>query len=48
MSNENLRTKISISEVFGELDPEQVKDYLVSNCQAAFISLDGSSKSTFI
>jgi hypothetical protein len=44
MSNKNMRTKIGISEVVGQVDPEYLKDYLVSNCQAAFISLDGSSK----
>lgn len=43
MSNKSLRTKFSISEVVGEIDPEEMKDYLVSNCQAGFISVDGSS-----
>jgi hypothetical protein len=43
MSDNKLKTKIGVSEVFGELSPEELKDYLVSNCQAAFISLDESS-----
>lgn len=44
ISSKDLRTKLSISEVFGELDPDELKNYLVSTCQAAVISLDGSSK----
>jgi hypothetical protein len=44
MSDKKLRTKFGISEVVGEVNPEELKDYLVSNCQAAFIDLDGSSK----
>ena len=44
MSNKNMKTKFGISEVVGQVDPEDLKDYLVSNCQAAFIALDGSSK----
>ncbi len=43
MSNRNMRTKIGISEMVGQVDPEYLKQYLVSNCQAGFISLDGSS-----
>lgn len=44
MSNKNMRTKFGISEVVGQVDPEDLKAYLVSNCQAAIIVLDGSSK----
>jgi hypothetical protein len=44
MSDKKLRTKFGVSEVVGEVNPEELKDYLVSNCQAAFIALDGSSK----
>jgi len=44
MSDKKLRTKLGISEVVGEVNPEELKDYLVSNCQSAFIALDGSSK----
>lgn len=44
MLDKKLRTKLGISEVVGEVNPEELKDYLVSNCQTAFIDLDGSSK----
>jgi hypothetical protein len=43
ISDKKLRTKFGISEVVGEVNPEELKDYLVLNCQAAFIHLDGSS-----
>jgi hypothetical protein len=45
MSSTSMRTKFGVSEVVGLVDPEYLKDYLASNCQAVFISLDGSSKS---
>jgi hypothetical protein len=44
MSSNNMRIRIGISDVVGQVDPENIKNYLVSHCSAGFISLDGSSK----